>query len=88
MKAFQERNAVSNNGLNIRLLKHTPETAKLKLILNFLNIHWASSDEYKTIPVFMKDKGSDCNNYEGISLLNLTYTIHATIKTRWLNRII
>jgi len=42
-------NAVINTELNIRLLKYTSETAKLKLTLDFLNKHWASSDEYKTI---------------------------------------
>jgi hypothetical protein len=62
-----------NTELNIRLLKYTAETAKLKLTLNFLNKHWASSDEYKNMSIFMN--GSNCNNDTGISLSNLTYTV-------------
>jgi hypothetical protein len=87
-KVFQERNAETNNGLNIRFLKYTSKATKLKFILNFLNICWASWDEYKTIPIFMKDKGSDCHNYDGISLPNLIYTICEKIISRCLNRII
>jgi hypothetical protein len=70
-------NAVTNTRLNVRPLKYISETAKLKLTLNFLNKHWASSDEYKTISIFMK--GSNCNNDMQISLPNLTYTVYAKI---------
>jgi hypothetical protein len=76
-KAFQEMNAATNTELNIRPLKYTSETAKLQLTLNFLNKHWASSYEYKTISIFMK--GSNCNNDKGISFPNLTYAVYAKI---------
>jgi len=78
-------NAVTNTELNIRLLKYTSETAKLKLTLNFLNKHWASSEKYKNISIFVK--GSNCNNDWGISLPNLTYTVYAKIISVCLNRI-
>lgn len=78
-------NAVTNTELNIKLLKYTSETAKLKLTLNFLNKLCASSDEYKTISVFMK--GSNCNCDTGISLPNLTYTVYTKIISVGLKRI-
>jgi hypothetical protein len=77
--------AVTNTELNIRLLKYTSETAKLKLTLNFLNKHSASSDEYKTISIFTK--GNNCNNDTGISLPNITDTVYAEIISICLERI-
>lgn len=78
-------NAVKKTELNTRLLKYTSETAKLKLTLNFLNKQWASSDEYKTISIFIE--GSNCNNYTGINMPNLTYTVYAKIISTCLKRI-
>lgn len=45
----------------------------------------ASSDEYKTISIFMKE--SKCNNDTGISLPNLTYTVYAKLISIGLKRI-
>jgi hypothetical protein len=76
--------------MNIELLKYSPVEIKIRF-LHIIYICWKMHkipDEWtrgEIFPDFKKGNGRDCNNYRGISLLNVAYKVCAKIITRRLN---
>jgi hypothetical protein len=81
-----------NDGMNTELLKYAPVEIKIRH-LNIMNICWNMHkfpDEWTRgviCPIFKKGNRQDCNNYRGISLLNIVYKVYTKIIAPRLNTI-
>ena len=88
--SFKNKKSPGTDNINIELFKYAPQEIKYRF-LNILNICWTtlqipkSWKEAHICPIFKKGDRNDCNNYRGISLLNVAYKIFAKIITRRIN---
>jgi hypothetical protein len=76
--------------MNIEVLKYASVEIKV-MFLHIVNVCWNMHkvpDEWTRgviFPIFKKGNRRDCNNYRGISPLNIAYKVYAKIITRRLN---
>jgi sorting nexin-29 len=90
-KLFKNKKSSVNYCMNIDLLKHASVEVKIRYIKH--NICWSMHkipDEWTRgviCPIFEKENRHDCNNYRGISLLNVAYKVYAKIMIRRLKTI-
>jgi hypothetical protein len=92
LESFKSKKSPDNDGMNTELLKYAPVEIKIRYLI-IINICWNMHRipyEWKRgviCPIFKKGNRQGCNNYRGISLLNIVYKVYTKITAQRLNTI-